>query len=337
MPLENTTCPSTIPKVTMKWHFSQLSTKPFSTHLAKTNFKWLRQLSKESPKTDKSSITEPKARFDWPPSDHWIENIGRYVNHAHENRWKKGDHAKISQFSPRGGCPRAQILSDSWFDPQVQNFKEEDTFRHDVKLSDRRVFPQSSRNLDRKTALRQAKNPPAASIRGTISLEPKLASSQVQNFKKEGVISFPGMTRTSKIDIGSCVNHVHENWQKQGKCAENLTRFSSRTAAFARRFLPTRYELVYKFGTLRKITTPATRRNSRFASSISHLAGIFARKTRKNSSDSPTSKSHNFSVRTPIHANFISLEIILINISNGTPYDPFWASEGPQNLPRKLG
>ena len=67
-----------------------------------------------------------------------------------------------------------------------------------------------------------------------------------------------------------------------------------------RRLLPTRCELIRKLGTLRKTATPATRRNSRFAVSISCLVEIFSGKMRKNSSDDPTSGSHNFSVQTPI-------------------------------------
>ena len=104
-----------------------------------------------------------------------------------------------------------------------------------------------------------------------------------------------------------------------------------------RRFLPTRYELVHKSGTLRKTATPATRRNSQFAGSISRLAEISTGKMQKNSSDPPTSRSHNIFVRTPIHANFISLESRLLKLSNGAPHDPFWAPEDSENLPKKSG
>uniref|UniRef100_A0A2N9GM03 RNA-directed DNA polymerase n=1 Tax=Fagus sylvatica TaxID=28930 RepID=A0A2N9GM03_FAGSY len=54
--------------------------------------------------------------------------------------------------------------------------KKEDMFRHNMQLSDCQDFPRSSWNLDRKIALRRAKNTPAASVCGTISLEPKLDS-----------------------------------------------------------------------------------------------------------------------------------------------------------------
>ena len=119
---------------------------------------------------------------------------------------------KISQFSPRGGCLCAVILPYSLqFDSQVRNFKKEDTFRHDMQLSDRQDFPRSSRNLDQKTTLRQEKNTLAASIRGTASRRLKLYFSQDQNFKKEGIASFPRTPRTLKTDVRSYVNHTCKN------------------------------------------------------------------------------------------------------------------------------
>ena len=119
---------------------------------------------------------------------------------------------KISQLSSQGCRARAQILSDSLrFDLQVQNFNKEDTFIHDVQLSDRQYCPRFGRNLDRKTALWRAKNPLAASVCGTVSLEPKLGFPQAHNFKKEGNVSFPKTLRTSKTDVGSYIYHAHKN------------------------------------------------------------------------------------------------------------------------------
>ena len=82
-------------------------------------------------------------------------------------------------------------------------------------------------------------------------------------------------------------------------------RFFFRAAAFARRVFPTRNKLIFEPGCVGKITTPATTWNSRFADSIPRLTGIFIGKVHKNSSDTPTSGSHNSLIRTPIHANFI--------------------------------
>ena len=122
---------------------------------------------------------------------------------------------KISQFSSQGCWAHTRILSDSLrFDPQVQNFKKEDTFMHGVQLSDRWDFPRSSRNLDRKIALRQAKNTMVVSVRETISLEPKLGFLQIQNFKKKDSASFPMTPWTSKTDVGNYVYHARKDRQK---------------------------------------------------------------------------------------------------------------------------
>uniref|UniRef100_A0A2N9FVW6 DUF7745 domain-containing protein n=1 Tax=Fagus sylvatica TaxID=28930 RepID=A0A2N9FVW6_FAGSY len=142
-------------------------------------------------------------------------------------------------------------------DPRARARWKEDTFMHDVELSDRQEFTGSSRNPDRKTTLKRTKNTPVASARGTISHKPKLGFPQIWNLAKVGNASFPT------------------------------------TAAFARRVFPTRCKLTCKPGCVGKMTTPATTWNSRFAGSIPRLTGIFAGKAHKNSSSTPTSGSHN--------------------------------------------
>ena len=77
------------------------------------------------------------------------------------------------------------------------------------------------------------------------------------------------------------------------KCAGSKTRFSTRTAAFARRVFPTRNKLIREPGCVGKIMTLAMTWNSRFAGSIPRLIGIFAGKTHENSSGTSTSGSHN--------------------------------------------
>uniref|UniRef100_A0A2N9FM93 Uncharacterized protein n=1 Tax=Fagus sylvatica TaxID=28930 RepID=A0A2N9FM93_FAGSY len=171
-----------------------------------------------------------------------------------------------------------QILSDSLqCDPQVHNFKKEDTFRHDVQFSDRRVFPRSSRNLNRKTAFRRAKNTLTTSVRGTVSLKPKLNFPQVHNFKKEGIPPW-GQIPPSSLPVDLQAQNLEKDYNSDYK-----TQLSVR-----RKHLP--------FG-----------RNLR----------------RKNNSDTSTSRSHDFSIRTLIHANFISLESRLLKLSNDIPHDPF--------------
>ena len=147
---------------------------------------------------------------------------------------------KISQFPPWGCRARAQILSNSLqCDPQAHNFKKEDTFRHDMQLSDHQDFSRSSRNLDRKIALQRAKNTPVASVHGTISLEPKLGFPQVQNFKEEGSAIFPMTPRTLKTNVGSHVNRVREGRWKIRKTSWKSDAFSFQTTAFVNEFLLT--------------------------------------------------------------------------------------------------
>jgi hypothetical protein len=116
---------------------------------------------------------------------------------------------EIRHVFPRRGRLCAQILPYSLqVDPQVQNFKKEDTCSHNMQLSDRQDHPRFGLNLDRKMALR--KNTPA-SIRRAISLGPKLDFSQIRNFKGKGVASFPGTPRSSKTNIERYVNRAREN------------------------------------------------------------------------------------------------------------------------------
>ena len=108
-------------------------------------------------------------------------------------------------------------------------------------------------------------------------------------------------------------------------CWKSDTFFHSRDRLrIVRRVFPTFYELVHKSGTLRKRVTSAATCNSRFVSNISGLAGIFVRKTQKNYSNTTASRNHTFSVQAPIWANLRSLEIRLLELSNGTMYDLFW-------------
>ena len=100
-------------------------------------------------------------------------------------------------------------------------------------------------------------------------------------------------------------------------------RFFLRAAAFARRVFPTRNKLIFEPGCVGKVTTLTTTWNSRFAKSISRLTGIFIGKVHKNSSDTPTSGSHNSLIRTPICEKFISLVRGRRELSDDMLHDPF--------------
>ena len=111
---------------------------------------------------------------------------------------------KIPELSHRRCHTCAQSLPDSQqVDPQAQARWKEDTFMHDVELSDRQDFTGSSRNPDRKNVLQRTKNTPVAPVRRTISHKPKLGFLRIWNLAKVGSASFPTVPRMSKSDIGS--------------------------------------------------------------------------------------------------------------------------------------
>uniref|UniRef100_A0A2N9EEQ2 Uncharacterized protein n=1 Tax=Fagus sylvatica TaxID=28930 RepID=A0A2N9EEQ2_FAGSY len=189
---------------------------------------------------------------------------------------------KFPEFSHRRCRACAQSLPDSQqVDLRARAHWKEDTSMHDVELSDRQEFIGVSRNPDRKTALKRTKNTPRKLSDGTKNVKIR--------HRELGQICARTGTRFEKKRAGS------------------KTHFFSRTAAFARRVFPARNKLIREPGCVGKIMTPATSWNSRFAESIPRLIGIFAGRVHENSSDTPTSGSHNSLVRTPIRANFISL------------------------------
>uniref|UniRef100_A0A2N9FXU5 Uncharacterized protein n=1 Tax=Fagus sylvatica TaxID=28930 RepID=A0A2N9FXU5_FAGSY len=201
---------------------------------------------------------------------------------------------------------------------------KKDTSMHDVELSDRQEFIGVSRNPDRKTALKRTKNTPVDSARGAISHKSKLGFPRIRNLAKSRQRKLSDGTKNVKIrhrELGQICARTGTRFEK--KRAGSKTHFFSRTAAFARRVFPARNKLIREPGCVGKIMTPATTWNSRFADSIPRLTGIFIGKVHKNSSDTPTSGSHNSLVRTPIRANFISLERGRRELSDDMPHDPF--------------
>uniref|UniRef100_A0A2N9GPE1 Uncharacterized protein n=1 Tax=Fagus sylvatica TaxID=28930 RepID=A0A2N9GPE1_FAGSY len=195
---------------------------------------------------------------------------------------------------------------------------------HDVELSDRQDFTGASRNPDRKTALKRTKNTPVASVRGAISHKSQARISINLEPCKSRQRKLSDGTKNVKIrhrELGQICARTGTRFEK--KRAGSKTHFFSRTAAFARRVFPARNELIREPGCVGKIMTPATTWNSRFADSIPRLTGICIGKVHKNSSDTPTSGSHNSLVQTPIRANFISLERGRRELSDDMPHDPF--------------
>uniref|UniRef100_A0A2N9G334 Uncharacterized protein n=1 Tax=Fagus sylvatica TaxID=28930 RepID=A0A2N9G334_FAGSY len=209
---------------------------------------------------------------------------------------------------------------------------------HDVELSDRQEFIGVSRNPDRKTALKRTKNTPVDSARGAISHEVQARIPANPEPCKNRQRKLSDGTKNVKIrhrELGQICARTGTRFEK--KRAGSKTHFFSRTAAFARRVFPARNKLIREPGCVGKIMTPATSWNSRFAESIPRLIGIFAGRVHENSSDTPTSGSHNSLVRTPIRANFISLERGRRELSDDMPHDPVLSSRRPPKLPPKIG
>ena len=143
----------------------------------------------------------------------------------------------------------------------------------------------------------------------------------------------PCKSRQRKLSVGTKNVEIRhqELGQKRARTgtrfekerAGSKMRFSSRTAAFARRVFPTRNKLIFEPGCVGKVTTPATTWNSRFAKSISRLTEIFIVKVHKNSSDTPTSGTHNSLIQTSIRPNFIPSERGRRELSDDMLHDPF--------------
>uniref|UniRef100_A0A2N9EWL6 Tf2-1-like SH3-like domain-containing protein n=1 Tax=Fagus sylvatica TaxID=28930 RepID=A0A2N9EWL6_FAGSY len=126
-----------------------------------------------------------------------------------------------------------------------------------------KILPGLAGILIGKLSLKRTKNTPVASVRGTISHE---VQARIPANPE------PCKSRQRKLSDGT------KNVKIRHRELESF---------------PTRNKLIREPGCVGKIMTPATTWNSRFADSIPRLTGIFAGKVHKNSSDTPTSGSHN--------------------------------------------
>uniref|UniRef100_A0A2N9IH14 Uncharacterized protein n=1 Tax=Fagus sylvatica TaxID=28930 RepID=A0A2N9IH14_FAGSY len=233
---------------------------------------------------------------------------------------------KVPEFSHRRCHACAQSLPDSQqVDLRARAHWKEDTSMHDVELSDRQEFIGVSRNPDRKTALKRTKNTPVDSARGAISHEVQARIPANPEPCKNRQRKLSDGTKNVKIrhrELGQICARTGTRFEK--KRAGSKTHFFSRTAAFARRVFPARNKLIREPGCVGKIMTPATSWNSRFADKHPPFdRNLRIGRVHKNSSDTPTSGSHNSLVRTPIRANFISLERGRRELSDDMPHDPF--------------
>uniref|UniRef100_A0A2N9GSA8 Uncharacterized protein n=1 Tax=Fagus sylvatica TaxID=28930 RepID=A0A2N9GSA8_FAGSY len=147
---------------------------------------------------------------------------------------------KIPEFSHRRCHACAQSLPDSQqVDPQAQACWKEDTFMHDVELSDRQEFTGSSRNPDRKNVLQtDQKHPGGLCSRDHISQAQARIPANPEPCKIRQRKLSDG-TKNVEIrhrELGQIRTRTGTRFEK--KRAGSKTRFSSRTAAFARRVFP---------------------------------------------------------------------------------------------------
>uniref|UniRef100_A0A2N9FLF5 Uncharacterized protein n=1 Tax=Fagus sylvatica TaxID=28930 RepID=A0A2N9FLF5_FAGSY len=254
-------------------------------------------------------------------------DIGSYVYHARENRPTKIRLLlKVPEFSHRRCHACAQSLPDSQqVDLRARAHWKEDTSCTTWNSRIAKNLSGSSRNPDRKTALKRTKNTPVDSARGAISHKSKLGFPANPEPCKNRQRKLSDGTKNVKIrhrELGQICARTGTRFEK--KRAGSKTHFFSRTAAFARRVFPARNKLIREPGCVGKIMTPGyvvelsvRRKHPPFDPESS------PEKCTKNSSDTPTSGSHNSLVRTPIHANFISLERGRRELSDDMPHDPF--------------
>lgn len=179
-------------------------------------------------------------------------------------------------------------------------------------------------------------------LRRPLFAEPYLAnpssvSRKSKTLREKVAQPFQRYQECRKPTSGARSNTRANTDKKWGKMDRIFGAFFSQTTAFASRVFPTHNELIRGPGYVGKMTTPATTCNSRFAGGFPRLTGIFVGKTRKNSFGTPTFGSHNSPVRTPICANFISLESRRRELSDDMLYDTFWATEDLQKCPKKSG
>ena len=148
---------------------------------------------------------------------------------------------KIPELFPRRCHACAQSLPDSQqVDPQAWALWKEDTFMHNVELSDRQDFPQSSRNPDRKNVLQRTKNTPAPPLVGPYFSSPSSASREPRTLKERVAQAFRRYQEHRNPTLGARSNMCVNTDKKQGKMSRRFGTFFSWTAAFARRVFPTR-------------------------------------------------------------------------------------------------
>jgi hypothetical protein len=122
---------------------------------------------------------------------------------------------EIRHIFPRRGHLRTQILPYLLrVDPQVRNFKKENTCSHNMQLLDRQDFPRFDRNLDRKMTFRHGKTLRRPLFAGSYLSNPNSTSHKFKTLRKKISQAFQGHQDHQKPTSGA-TSTVH------GKTDEN--------------------------------------------------------------------------------------------------------------------
>ena len=156
-----------------------------------------------------------------------------------------------------------------------------------------KIFPGLARIFVGKMSSDGPKTPRRPLLLGPYFSSPSSVSREPRTLRKRVAQAFRRDQECRNPTLGARSNMRANTDKKQGKMSRRFNAFSSRIAAFTPRVFPTRCKLTHKFGCVGKMITPAMTCNSRFAAGFPRLTEIFAGKTHKNSSSTPTSRSHN--------------------------------------------
>ena len=184
-------------------------------------------------------MIRPKARFDWPLSDHWKEHIKTFNSILHglktdekwgnyrQNRKNWSDtlidhflrpHLCIEYYWQKQAHSEATLVHRVFFARYDLVFKLE-TLRKRIILNTKcnsqitKSFSDQARISIGKWLIIM-KTSPGAFICKTIAHGPKLDPSRDLWNSEEDIISFLETPRSSKIDTRRYVNCTRENWQK---------------------------------------------------------------------------------------------------------------------------
>uniref|UniRef100_A0A2N9GC03 Retrotransposon gag domain-containing protein n=1 Tax=Fagus sylvatica TaxID=28930 RepID=A0A2N9GC03_FAGSY len=232
--------------------------------------------------------------------------------------------------------------------PRAKTLRQEVHFSYHTQLSDHQELLRSSRNLSQKmTPWHKEHSDGLRSQDHILRTQARLCARPVPLEKvfltRNKLICEPGHVGKKTHSCTTWNSRIAKNFigvsrNPDRKTALKRTKNTSGGLCSREPYLTSPSSDFRKSGTLQKITTPATSWNSRFAESIPRLIGIFTGKVHENSSDTPTSGSHNSS-----HPNSDSCKLYTVGKRTSRAFrryacmTHFEFQKTFQNCPRKSG